>query len=373
MKTFKVKLVAYIFLTSILLLAFVLLLEIVFRLMPAYNREWMDYNSATIWRIKKNNAGKKWTQDHPEFFQTANNEGFNDITHVHQKKEGTQRIMVIGDSYTAGFDYPIPKTFCGIIQTTLNEKFPGKYEVMNCATPAWSTEQEYAYFIKQGIKYQPDYVLLMAAPNDIRETFASHILQIENDSVSPWVINPMLKKEKLAWRLCAHSSLAQWMRKNGLLPNAVFETMLWKYFARGFPGIGSEYGWDEPLFFKSTHPVVQQANERFSVLLSAFNKRCAEVNCTLLVSIIPTETEFDQSLSDTSKYEPGKVGRWLANECAGKQIPFCPTYEKAKNSENPLNLYQSWEWHLNPAGHQFMGKTLSEFLESETAISREQK
>ncbi len=364
-----IKITAYFIFSLFFLAVIVLVMETVFRFMPVYNREWMDYNKHTIWRIKANNSGKHWTQDHADFYQVCNREGFNDINHSYEKRNGVKRIMILGDSYTGGYDYPIPETFCGVVQSLLNGHGKGEYEVMNCATPAWSTEQQYSYFIHEGIKYKPDYVLMVVAPNDIRETFTRHILQIEGDSVSPWLRYPMLKSEKLTWRLCVHSSFAQWMRKNKMLPNAVCDEMFWKYFCCGFTDVDTIYGWEEPLFFKEAPGSVQQANARFSTLLSALDKRCAEANAKLLVSIIPTKQEFDGSLSDTSKYEPGKVCRWLADECEKKEIPFCPTFNEARNLPKSLDLYQYWEWHLNPEGHKFMGNVLSKFLEKETATA----
>ncbi len=333
--------------------------------MPVYNREWMDYDSVTVWRIKKNNTSKKWTYDYPEFMQHINREGFNDINHDFEKKPGVKRIMIIGDSYTAGLDYPIDKIFTGIVQQKLNEKFPNKYEVMNCAVPAWSIEQEYSYFIHEGTKYKPDYVLLMVAPNDIREAYTRNMLSVHGDTVEPWIVNPMTKKEKLVWKFAAHSSFSVCMQKKHLLPASTFESMLWKYFSRSFPDFPADSAWDEPLFLKQWSWQQTDAGNRFKVLLYALEKECRGINAELIVSIIPTKTEFDNTLADTSKYEPGKVAHWLDTVCASKKIPYYPIFEEAQKVENKMELYQYWEFHLDPDGHKFMGEKLAEFLEKQ--------
>lgn len=365
MKKRLVKVVAYTFFIGIFLLVVVLGAEIFLRFVPAYNQEWLDYNTNTIWRMKANNYVKNWTQDIGNFDQTSNRDGFNDVNHNEMKKVGVKRIMVIGDSYTAGVNYPIEKTFTGVLQLKLNEKFPGKYEVMNCAVPAWDMEQEFLYYVKEGRKYEPDYVLLVAVPNDIRESFIRGLVDMHGDTTETWLVNPMTKKEKLLWKLSAHSSLAIWLQKKNIITVVNAKEMFWKYFGRSFPDFPSDSAWDEPLFLKQTPWQVESANKRYTALLAALNTRCKEQNAKLFVTIIPTKEEFDNTLSDTSKYQPGKVAFWLDSTCAAMHLPYFNAYHSFVRFEHPLDLFQSWEFHFAKEGHQFMGEKVFDFLTSE--------
>jgi hypothetical protein len=369
-KSYLLRTFIYSFYACVIVLWLAFALEIIFRFMPVYNPEWMDYDSYTVWRVKSDHKGPKWSEQYPQFFQVFNHEGFNDRNHEVKKKPGVKRIMVLGDSFTGCFDYKPEDVFTGILEKNLNDKYPGEYEVMNCATPAWATEQEYSYFIHEGAKYQPDYVVLTIAPNDIRETFTRHMLDIRGDSVQPWIVNPMSRAEKLAWKLCTRSSVAQWMRKNKMLPNATFEEILNKYFGSPYSDFSKGYGWEEPMFFNETPVQVQQANNRMRILIAALQRRCREIDATLMVNVMPTIDEFNHSLSDTSKYQPGRVSFWLDTTCSRMNIPFCQMYTAFAQSPEPLSFYQPEGAHFNLQGNKWMGEELTRFFEKQIAQAK---
>lgn len=339
--------------------------EIFTRLLPGYNREWMDYNPVTVWRLKANNKSDKWTQDRGIFPQQFNGDGFYDLKHTEQKLLGVKRIMVIGDSYTAGLDYPIAEGFTGILQQKLNDFFPGKYEVMNCGVPAWGLEQEFLYFVNEGQKYKPDYVLVMVAPNDVRETYTRFLLGVHDTCVETRLINPLTKTEKMLWKLGARSSLIVWTEKKELLPTVTNESLFMKYFGRSFPDFPPWSPWDLPTFATQESPEVSKAKKRYATILEALNTHCKAIDAKLMVSIIPTREEFDSTLADTAKYQPGRVAYWLDTLCTSYSIPYCKTFDEAKRTGNPLDLFESWEFHFDRNGHDFMGDRLFQFFQTE--------
>jgi lysophospholipase L1-like esterase len=71
------------------------------------------------------------------------------------------RILVLGDSYAWGFGVNKNKRFSEIIEVK-NKNI----EIINAAVAGYSTDQQLLYYIHEGYKYNPDYVLLLFCEND---------------------------------------------------------------------------------------------------------------------------------------------------------------------------------------------------------------
>lgn len=95
----------------------------------------------------------------------TNSRGLHDIEHTYEKPEGVFRILVLGDSFMST-DY-VERDDCAprLLDTMLG---PG-VEVINLGVTGYGTTQEYLYFIEEGVKYDPDLVLLaFFSFNDVR-------------------------------------------------------------------------------------------------------------------------------------------------------------------------------------------------------------
>ena len=66
-----------------------------------------------------------------------NSQGFHDIEHRYEEKSEPYRIMVLGDSFTAGIYLQVSQTWTQIFSKQLSERM-GAFEVMNLG----STEPE---------------------------------------------------------------------------------------------------------------------------------------------------------------------------------------------------------------------------------------
>lgn len=84
-----------------------------------------------------------------------------------EKPPHTQRILLIGDSMTAGFEVPEEKTFAALLEKKLNERGRQKYEVLNAGVRGYGTDQCELWLSREGIKYQPDVVIYVFCYNDL--------------------------------------------------------------------------------------------------------------------------------------------------------------------------------------------------------------
>lgn len=99
-----------------------------------------------------------------------NSAGFRDYEHEETKSEGTYRIVVLGDSTTAGNGVQdIDKTYTKVLERLLNrDNNTGMhYEVLNMGVGGYHTMQEIETLRVRSLKYQPDLVLVTFSMNDL--------------------------------------------------------------------------------------------------------------------------------------------------------------------------------------------------------------
>src|SRR5687768_496239 len=175
----KVKL-AYYLLYSFLIFALLLLAgEVALRITGKYPISAFVYDKQLIWRLKPNHHE---TKGEKKF--SFNRDGFRDRNHPLKKPENTKRIIVLGDSYTfGGIEYSDEQIFTSQFEKKLNQNKTGEtnYEVMNVSVPAWGTDQQLNYLREEGINYEPDYLILMVSPNDMRESYGKKVYQLTSD------------------------------------------------------------------------------------------------------------------------------------------------------------------------------------------------
>jgi lysophospholipase L1-like esterase len=92
-----------------------------------------------------------------------NDAGFRDAHHDLHKSAGVERIVVLGDSVTEGYEVESEHIFARVLQSRLGES----YEVINIAAGGLNTPQEIHLFERVGSRYGPDLVVLNFVLNDV--------------------------------------------------------------------------------------------------------------------------------------------------------------------------------------------------------------
>ncbi len=111
---------------------------------------------------------------------TINDRGLRDVEHAYDKPPDVFRILILGDSYVEGMRVPLDQTFGKRLEERLNQAgLPIKFEVVLAGVSAWGTDQELLWFRKEGVRYEPDLVLLGFFPgNDFMNN--SEALEVAN-------------------------------------------------------------------------------------------------------------------------------------------------------------------------------------------------
>ena len=100
-----------------------------------------------------------------------NSHGLRGPETTYEKPSDTYRILNLGDSIVMGWGVREEDTYGRRLESKLNEESSSSlhFEVINAGVPGWNLENALAYLQAEGLKYDPDLILLgITTTNDIR-------------------------------------------------------------------------------------------------------------------------------------------------------------------------------------------------------------
>ena len=127
-----------------------------------------------------------WTMVHnargyfirPEFSTaiSTNSLGLRDDELGSPKPDNEVRVLLLGDSVTAGFEVVRSETHEALLEAQLNAQHDGRvYQVVNAGFRGYGTDQEYLFLQSRGLSLQPDLVVLAVVPaNDLEDNVTVH-------------------------------------------------------------------------------------------------------------------------------------------------------------------------------------------------------
>ena len=87
------------------------------------------------------------------------------------KQTGTTRILMLGDSITMGWGVEAADTVAELLEVDFNDRHPDRrFEVINAGVGNYNTAMEVAWFMSDGLAYEPDIVVLNYFVNDAEPT-----------------------------------------------------------------------------------------------------------------------------------------------------------------------------------------------------------
>jgi len=100
-----------------------------------------------------------------------NSLGLRDHEIPYEKPKNTKRVLILGDSFMEAMQVDLDSSFSKQLQTLLGKALPEqKIETINAGRSGMGTAEEYLWYTTEGIKYNPDLVLLaIYAGNDFRD------------------------------------------------------------------------------------------------------------------------------------------------------------------------------------------------------------
>jgi len=351
------------------LIVTLLSVELYFSAKKMYPLSTMQYDSRLGWRYKQ---GKKEYIDPTgeRISLTINRSGFRDKNRSKTSRSDT-RILLIGDSYVVCYEVSDNETFPYLIEKRFEKESQPSVELMNAAAGAWATDQQYRYLIEEGLQYAPDVVILLIAPNDIRETYTKSLYTLNNDNTLQEKPMPVITfGNKLAWALSNRSHLFQYVqRKMGTRHGSSYQ--IFTYFPSAF-NINGKEEYDKPLYLKNPPPPVVEAKRLFTTLLLEMNKVTQEHEIHLVLSVIPTKVEYTHRTDGTGKYDTRLIADFVKDFAAREKITYFDIREAIEKTNDPLTYFiTDYEYHYNKSGQLFLANFFYEKINELLATKKQ--
>ncbi len=338
-----------------------------------------------------------------------NSQGYKDNEHDYKKGKDVFRIVVLGDSMTEAFQYPIEQTFPHILEEKLNSGIDKKegsksFEVINLGISGYGTAQEYLTLKHYGLKYEPDLVVLaFFLGNDV----ANNSLILEREKHRSWetarpffvLNNGRLEEIHVKANLSNPDKVIEQTQDGVMGPFKVLTAPFAKMFPNIYYSIKDRIPSSKPelldnsrkhgvlidnyVYAEEYTPEWQNAWEVTEALILKISDELKEKNIGFRVVVIPNEFEFRPDrlgeLPQTTdlRFDLRKPERLLLNFLAGKSIDYValrPGFEKySKETGSDLYLHHAYDNHLNANGHAFAAELIyKKLIEDKLVHEREE-
>lgn len=101
-----------------------------------------------------------------------NQKGLRGREYPYERTSDAGRILVLGDSFAWGYGVEESERFSELLANSMDA------EVINAGVSGYSTDQELLWFRNEGVKYDPDLVILVLAGNDIGDNYRNIVYTI---------------------------------------------------------------------------------------------------------------------------------------------------------------------------------------------------
>ena len=90
------------------------------------------------------------------------------------REPGELRVVVLGDSFVAGFEVEQPETFCARLETLLRSRLGRPVRVINAGVRGYGTDQSLLWYRERGRGLRPDLVVAVFSANDFEDNVTLH-------------------------------------------------------------------------------------------------------------------------------------------------------------------------------------------------------
>lgn len=284
-----------------------------------------------------------------------------DVMTSQAKAPNSMRAVALGDSFTLGYTVDRADLFVDILERWWREE-DRRTDVINAGTEGWSTDQEVAWFLDQGFKFQPDLVLVFAYENDLYwcgET--QYMPDLDKPRFTPQgVLEPRTLEDHAGNRWTDDFALTRLILPNRPGPRFFFQP-------QGSKGpILKEWG---ALLLEQPDFMVE-AEARAAGALRALKARCDELGARVAVVPIPSHSFVDETYAADfgerafrglpreawSPDVPVETFLRLAREVGVEGIDLRGALKSAAAAGGPLFFEK--DWHFNERGNAVFATAL---------------
>jgi len=328
-----------------------------------------------------------WIIGNERIYVKINSKGLRDKEYSYQKPKGVYRILVLGDSFTEGFQVPLEETFCEVLEKKL-ATHRTKFEVINAGFAGVGTDYALLFLRREGFKYDPDLVLLAFFGNDIYDNYRSK--DVSKDAGSPLAFEErgaiVRIKHFLADNSCAYNYIGGILPKSApLLAKVAMKLgLLSPQPIDGFEGVEQPH---RVVFSKRYGRDLQEAWDVTRLLIRKLKREAGKHGSRLVVVSIPFREQVDKgfwseelsrSAMKEQEWDLSKPDRLLAQFLHEQEIPVLLLASHFQKHLKKADLYHpvdknGRDGHWNARGHRLAAEVLYRWLVAERILPVEGK
>ena len=312
-----------------------------------------------------------------------------------EKPDGTQRVLLLGDSFLEGYTVADDETVAAVLGQLLNARTvaPGPVEVINGGTAGYATDQELLFFERDGRRYSPDVTVLLFYVNDVWFNARSRYWRgfkprfvVEGDSLRPTNVPvPPPDPTVFAFQVQGGRGIVRFIRRTdgwfgrhsrayGLFRNTVTGIPAVQGFLirRGLGAVPGEWrAW-------SRHPdtTLQAAWQVTEALLKQMRTEVEEAGSRFLIFYVPPRpavypddwrrTRTAYAMTD-DQWSPTADADRLSAICERDAITCVVPLSRFRREAERLAgegraLYFNRDAHWSPDGHRLAGEVIAEYV-----------
>lgn len=317
-----------------------------------------------------------------------NRYGLRDVNIPYEKTKSIKRILVLGDSFTFGIGVSLDQTFPKQLEKMLNERYQdNEFQVINSGVGGYSPVHEFLYLKTEGIKYQPDIVIIGLHMNDFIEERASlkHAkrdekgeivaIQISQKHLFPEAVEDFLKKNSFTYNVFLQNEERLLKLKGKIIARLTFQQVPeYSKEATDFkPG-----DIEKDLFVITREIPESDFNKLFSPVAERLNQMSQFLNqrkIPMVIIVIPSAHQISSTQWTTGRITlklseetyPTKIFEQLNQLTSENKIPFLDLTRDLQaylaNGKNP-DLYYDYDGHFTVEGQKVTADSIFKFLET---------
>jgi hypothetical protein len=309
-----------------------------------------------------------------------NGRGLRDPARPYHAPVGTVRLLALGDSFLEGYTVPLPQTATQVLEAELRAE-GCRAEVLNGATAAYSTDQEYLFFRSEGARYRPRVVVLFFYYNDLVYNDRQDYFGLPKPALT--MVGSSVKLHRYPVRRRAGAPAAPADREEPEGGGSALRELVRERLWHGAPWLHDALArlglWPSMprlpvrlelrVFERRRIPQIEQAWAKTGALLLALQAAAEAEGARLLVAYVPSRMEVDErtwTLSrrlygmDAAKWDRRAVARRLA--VLGRQagFPVADLTAALRRADEPA--YFVYDGHWTAAGHRAAARAVRQRL-----------
>ena len=267
-----------------------------------------------------------------------NSNGLRDKEYSHDPDENKIRFLAFGDSFTFGEGVDYEKRFTDIPEAEIPN-----IEVINFGIPGYGLDQEFIYYLKEGIKYNPDYVIIF-------------INNIQTERMNLDIVkNNELVLDNVNFNLTNTPSTLYVERDKLVKPQLIdnlylLSYMRYKYELIKYQNQREDYDkalWGD-MFNRYKNPSentnIDLSIERSRLILNEFSNEIKKNNSTLIIINIDTSSRRLSMISNNTS------------------VFYYDLSTELNQEKEKYNLRFKYDFHYNEKTHEFIGKEFKKII-----------